>query len=100
MANNGRAEEALAYYYRALELNPGYIRGRYVLLYVSRKHFNDAQRAADTILAYPVLIYMYVPATPCIVNLLTIIGPCSVTKKQPHTFSTLWSFKIAKVAIL
>lgn len=41
MANNGRAEEALAYYYRALELNPGYIRGRYVLLYVSRKHFND-----------------------------------------------------------
>lgn len=31
MANNGRAEEALAYYYRALELNPGYIRGRYNL---------------------------------------------------------------------
>ncbi|KAL4074264.1 hypothetical protein J3A83DRAFT_4234766 [Scleroderma citrinum] len=31
MANNGRGEEALAYYYRALELNPGYIRARYNL---------------------------------------------------------------------
>ena len=30
MANSGRAEEALGYYYRALELNPGYIRARYV----------------------------------------------------------------------
>jgi len=30
MANSGRAEAALDYYYRALELNPGYIRARYV----------------------------------------------------------------------
>lgn len=30
MANSGKAEEALNYYYRALELNPGYIRARYV----------------------------------------------------------------------
>ncbi|KAF8904468.1 hypothetical protein CPB84DRAFT_1677396 [Gymnopilus junonius] len=30
MANSGRAEEALDYYYRALELNPGYIRARRV----------------------------------------------------------------------
>lgn len=29
MANSGKAEEALDYYYRALELNPGYIRARY-----------------------------------------------------------------------
>ncbi|KAI6026335.1 hypothetical protein BKA83DRAFT_4241994 [Pisolithus microcarpus] len=29
MANSGRADEALQYYYRALELNPGYIRARY-----------------------------------------------------------------------
>jgi peroxin-5 len=28
MANSGRAEEALDYYYRALELNPAYIRAR------------------------------------------------------------------------
>ncbi|KDR75203.1 hypothetical protein GALMADRAFT_249168 [Galerina marginata CBS 339.88] len=31
MANSGRAEEALSYYYRALELNPGYIRARFNL---------------------------------------------------------------------
>ncbi|KIL65954.1 hypothetical protein M378DRAFT_76152 [Amanita muscaria Koide BX008] len=31
MANSGRAEEALEYYYKALELNPGYIRARYNL---------------------------------------------------------------------
>ncbi|KAH9485130.1 Peroxisomal targeting signal receptor [Psilocybe cubensis] len=31
MANSGRAEEALDYYYRALELNPGYIRARFNL---------------------------------------------------------------------
>ena len=29
LANNGAAEEALQYYYRALELNPMYIRARY-----------------------------------------------------------------------
>jgi peroxin-5 len=28
MANSGRADEALQYYYRALELNPAYIRAR------------------------------------------------------------------------
>jgi len=31
VANSGRPEEALHYYYKALELNPGYIRARYVL---------------------------------------------------------------------
>ena len=31
MANSGRAEEALQYYYRALELNPTYIRARFNL---------------------------------------------------------------------
>ncbi|KAF8200672.1 hypothetical protein BJ912DRAFT_1122391 [Pholiota molesta] len=31
MANSGRAEEALDYYYRALELNPAYIRARFNL---------------------------------------------------------------------
>ncbi|KAJ3495339.1 hypothetical protein NLJ89_g10641 [Agrocybe chaxingu] len=31
MANSGRALEALDYYYRALELNPGYIRARFNL---------------------------------------------------------------------
>ncbi|KZS93963.1 TPR-like protein [Sistotremastrum niveocremeum HHB9708] len=31
LANSGRAEEALGYYYRALELNPGYIRARFNL---------------------------------------------------------------------
>jgi len=30
MANSGHAEEALQYYYRALELNPAYIRARLV----------------------------------------------------------------------
>ena len=28
LANSGHADEALQYYYRALELNPGYIRAR------------------------------------------------------------------------
>jgi peroxin-5 len=32
MANSGQAEDALQYYYRALELNPGYIRARSVIL--------------------------------------------------------------------
>ncbi|KAJ2916806.1 hypothetical protein MD484_g3607, partial [Candolleomyces efflorescens] len=31
MANSGQAEDALQYYYRALELNPGYIRARFNL---------------------------------------------------------------------
>ncbi|TFK26528.1 TPR-like protein [Coprinopsis marcescibilis] len=31
MANSGRAEEALQYYYKALELNPAYIRARFNL---------------------------------------------------------------------
>ncbi|PCH43796.1 TPR-like protein [Wolfiporia cocos MD-104 SS10] len=31
MANSGQPEQALQYYYRALELNPGYIRARYNL---------------------------------------------------------------------
>ncbi|KAH7929837.1 TPR-like protein [Leucogyrophana mollusca] len=31
MANNGQAEEALQYYYRALDLNPAYIRARFNL---------------------------------------------------------------------
>ncbi|KAJ3853752.1 hypothetical protein EV368DRAFT_38320 [Lentinula lateritia] len=31
MANSGRAEEALEYYYRALDLNPTYVRARYNL---------------------------------------------------------------------
>ncbi len=31
MANSGSAEEALQYYYRALELNPVYIRARFNL---------------------------------------------------------------------
>jgi hypothetical protein len=31
MANSGHAEEALQYYYKALELNPGYIRARCVI---------------------------------------------------------------------
>lgn len=29
MANSGHAGEALEYYFKALELNPGYIRARY-----------------------------------------------------------------------
>lgn len=32
MANSGRAEDAIQYYYRALELNPGYIRARYFFI--------------------------------------------------------------------
>jgi tetratricopeptide (TPR) repeat protein len=34
MANSGRAEEAIQYYYRALELNPAYIRARWAALYL------------------------------------------------------------------
>ena len=32
MANSSQPEEALAYYHRALELNPGYIRARWIIL--------------------------------------------------------------------
>lgn len=31
LANSGRADDALQYYYRALELNPAYIRARFNL---------------------------------------------------------------------
>ena len=31
LANSGHADEALQYYYRALELNPAYIRARFNL---------------------------------------------------------------------
>lgn len=34
MANSGRAEDALQYYYKALELNPGYIRARHASLVI------------------------------------------------------------------
>ncbi|KAF7321713.1 hypothetical protein MKEN_00692700 [Mycena kentingensis (nom. inval.)] len=44
MANSGRAEEALQYYHRALELNPLYIRARYNLgiSCINLRRFDDA----------------------------------------------------------
>jgi hypothetical protein len=36
MANSGHPEDAVEYYYRALELNPGYIRARSVALQIPR----------------------------------------------------------------
>ncbi|KAF7306043.1 hypothetical protein HMN09_00759000 [Mycena chlorophos] len=44
MANSGRAEEALQYYHRALELNPLYIRARFNLgiSCINLRRFNDA----------------------------------------------------------
>jgi Flp pilus assembly protein TadD len=33
LANGGQAADALQYYYRALELNPSYIRARFVIFY-------------------------------------------------------------------
>ncbi|KAF9520302.1 hypothetical protein BS47DRAFT_1335904 [Hydnum rufescens UP504] len=46
LANSGRASEALDYYYRALELNPTYIRARFNLgiSYVNLRSFDDAAR--------------------------------------------------------
>lgn len=37
LANSGRPEDALAYYYRALEFNPAYIRARYVVQVVQER---------------------------------------------------------------
>lgn len=44
MANNARADEAIHYYYRALELNPGYIRARYNLgiSCINLRHYDEA----------------------------------------------------------
>ncbi|KAJ6625453.1 hypothetical protein B0H10DRAFT_2001373 [Mycena sp. CBHHK59/15] len=44
MANSGRAEEALQYYHRALELNPVYIRARFNLgiSCINLRHFEEA----------------------------------------------------------
>ncbi|KAF9529189.1 hypothetical protein CPB83DRAFT_869092 [Crepidotus variabilis] len=44
MANSGRAEAALDYYSRALELNPGYIRARFNLgiSFINLKRFEEA----------------------------------------------------------
>ncbi|EJU04384.1 TPR-like protein [Dacryopinax primogenitus] len=43
-ANSGNPEKALEYYYRALELNPGYIRARYNLgiAQIGLKHYTEA----------------------------------------------------------
>ncbi|KAI6032831.1 hypothetical protein F5J12DRAFT_186651 [Pisolithus orientalis] len=52
MANSGRADEALQYYYRALELNPGYIRARYNLGISSinlRRHEEAATHILDAL---------------------------------------------------
>ncbi|KAF9051151.1 TPR-like protein [Hymenopellis radicata] len=44
MANNGHAEEALDYYYRALEMNPSYVRARFNLgiSCISLKRYQEA----------------------------------------------------------
>ncbi|KAF8919851.1 hypothetical protein CPB85DRAFT_1275653 [Mucidula mucida] len=44
MANNGHAEEALNYYYRALEMNPSYVRARFNLgiSCISLKRYQEA----------------------------------------------------------
>ncbi|KIY74422.1 TPR-like protein [Cylindrobasidium torrendii FP15055 ss-10] len=44
MANNGNAEEALQYYYRALEMNPSYVRARFNLgiSCISLKRYDEA----------------------------------------------------------
>lgn len=47
MANSGGADQALGYYYRALELNPGYIRARsatsFLLICPSHNHRAQVQ---------------------------------------------------------
>ena len=53
MANSGRAEEALQYYYRALELNPTYIRARFNLgisCINLRRYEEAAQHVLDALL--------------------------------------------------
>ncbi|KAH6913796.1 peroxisomal targeting signal 1 receptor [Coprinopsis sp. MPI-PUGE-AT-0042] len=53
MANSGRAEEALQYYYRALELNPTYIRARFNLgisCINLRRYEEAAQHILDALL--------------------------------------------------
>lgn len=54
MANSGGAENALEYYYRALELNPGYIRARWVE--ILHMHFTPSITRLDLTLVYPVSI--------------------------------------------
>ncbi|KAH9040144.1 hypothetical protein EDB85DRAFT_1927275 [Lactarius pseudohatsudake] len=49
LANGGRAEEALPYYYRALEINPAYIRARFNLG-ISCINLNRYEEAAQHIL--------------------------------------------------
>jgi len=46
MANSGRAEEALEFYYRALDLNPVYIRARYNLgiSCINLKRYNEGSQ--------------------------------------------------------
>jgi hypothetical protein len=57
MANSGQAEDAVQYYYRALELNPGYIRARLVVLQFS---FHPPTTSADLIWEFHVSISRYV----------------------------------------
>ncbi|KAJ4001589.1 hypothetical protein F5050DRAFT_1683192 [Lentinula boryana] len=52
MANSGRAGEALEYYYRALDLNPAYVRARYNLgiSCINLKRYNEgAQHILDAL---------------------------------------------------
>ncbi|KAG6898163.1 hypothetical protein C0992_004150 [Termitomyces sp. T32_za158] len=49
MANSGRAEDALQYYYKALELNPGYIRARHALLAIPLRYEEAAQYILDAL---------------------------------------------------
>jgi tetratricopeptide (TPR) repeat protein len=56
LANGGRAEEALSYYYRALEINPAYIRARCDTPALQRQGANSFFLFLGSILASPVSI--------------------------------------------
>ena len=53
LANGGRADEALSYYYKALEINPSYIRARWDTVLVQNQEADNTSYALGLIWASP-----------------------------------------------
>lgn len=99
MANNGQAEEAIQFYYRALDLNPAYIRARYrepfPRSWWSRVLIQHNSCVVGLTLAYLVSIFGWVFLVPYEAVLLNLFY--SDMRRRSHIFSMRWFCKIVMV---
>jgi hypothetical protein len=88
MANSGRSDQALEYYYRALELNPGYIRARSAsILYLFVKPFIPKQVQFGNIIHQPMGTMVL-----CLTGLDFFNALYSSDTRKPRNTSSMRSF--------